>query len=156
VVKKSRCSRQGDTITDALPTLQRRRKQIDSLNYLQDQEKRRYKRRENVAQKLGSALHETGKPTQKKTKQTMRQTADSPERGKATNKKKSREKNALRQKIQSKKSENKNTRNFALLPALVCRIEKHHSKRKRATKLATFVRKSFVGDFGVSFRRFSL
>jgi hypothetical protein len=71
-----------------LQTLQRRRKQIDSLNYLQDPEKRRYKRRENVAQKLGSALHETGKPTQNKTKQTMRQTADSPERGKATNRKK--------------------------------------------------------------------
>jgi phage-related minor tail protein len=68
VVKKSRCSRQGDTITDALPTLQRRRKQIDSLNYLQDQEKRRYKRRKNVAQKLGSKLHETGKSTQKKKK----------------------------------------------------------------------------------------
>jgi hypothetical protein len=87
VVKKSRCSRQGDTITDALPTLQRRRKQIGSLNYLQDQEKRRYKRRKNVAQKLGSILHETGKPTRNKTKQTMRQTADSPERGKATNRK---------------------------------------------------------------------
>jgi hypothetical protein len=87
VVKKSRCSRQGDTITDALPTLQRRRKQIDSLNYLQDQEKRRYKRRKNVAQKLGSVLHETGKPTQNKTKQTVRQTAYSPERGKATNRK---------------------------------------------------------------------
>jgi phage-related minor tail protein len=87
VVKKSRCSRQGDTITDALPTLQRTRKQIDSLNYLQDQEKRRYKRRKNVAQKFGSVLHETGKPTQNKTKQTMRQPADSPERGKATNRK---------------------------------------------------------------------
>jgi hypothetical protein len=80
VVKKSRCSRQGDTITDALPTLQRRRKQIGSLNYLQDQEKRRYKRRKNVAQKLGSVLHETGKPTRNKTKQTMRQTADSEEK----------------------------------------------------------------------------
>jgi hypothetical protein len=67
--------------------LQRRRKQIDSLNYLQDQEKWRYKRRKNVAQKLGSVLHETGKPTQNKTKQTMRQTANSPERGKPTNRK---------------------------------------------------------------------
>lgn len=49
-------------------TLQRRRKQIDSLNYLQDQEKRRYKRRKNVAQKLGSLLHETGKPNAKQNK----------------------------------------------------------------------------------------
>jgi hypothetical protein len=74
----------------------------------------------------------------------MRQTANSPERGKATNRKKSREKNAPSQRIQNKKSENKNTRNFALLPALVCNIEKHHSRGKRVTKLATLVRKSFA------------
>jgi hypothetical protein len=31
-----------------------------------------------------------------------------------------------------------------LLSAPVCKIEKHHGKGKRATKLATFVRKSFA------------